>query len=49
MFYCRSGARSALATEAFRNAGFDAHNLEGGLQAWAASGLPLDPADGRVA
>lgn len=49
VFYCRSGSRSAMATEAFRGAGFDAHNMLGGLQDWAAAGLPLDPADGYVA
>lgn len=49
VFYCRSGARSAMATEAFTQAGFDAHNMVGGLLDWAAAGLPLDPADGRVA
>ncbi len=49
IFYCRSGGRSAMATEAFSGAGYDAHNLAGGLEAWAAGGLPLEPADGRVA
>jgi rhodanese-related sulfurtransferase len=49
VFYCRSGARSAMATEAFRDAGFDAHNMLGGLMAWDADGLPLDPPDGHVA
>jgi rhodanese-related sulfurtransferase len=49
VFYCRSGSRSAMATEAFRGAGFDAHNMLGGLIEWAAAGLPLDPADGYVA
>ena len=49
VFYCRSGSRSAMATEAFRGAGFDAHNMEGGLLDWAAAGLPLDPPDGYVA
>jgi adenylyltransferase/sulfurtransferase len=49
VFYCRSGSRSAMATEAFRGAGFDAHNMLGGLQDWAAAGLPLEPADGYVA
>ena len=49
VFYCRSGSRSAMATEAFRGAGFDAHNMEGGLLEWAAAGLPLDPPDGYVA
>jgi rhodanese-related sulfurtransferase len=49
VFYCRSGARSAMATEAFRAAGFDAHNMAGGLLDWAAAGLPLVPDGGRVA
>jgi rhodanese-related sulfurtransferase len=49
VFYCRSGARSAMATEAFRGAGFDAYNLAGGLLAWDAAGLPLEPAGGYVA
>jgi rhodanese-related sulfurtransferase len=49
VFYCRSGARSAMATEAFRQAGYDAHNMVGGLLDWAAAGLPLEPEDGHVA
>lgn len=49
VFYCRSGSRSAMATEAFRTAGYDAHNLAGGLLEWASAGLPLDPEDGYVA
>ncbi len=49
IFYCRSGSRSAMATEAFRSAGYDAHNLAGGLQDWAAEGFPLEPVDGHVA
>jgi rhodanese-related sulfurtransferase len=49
VFYCRSGSRSALAAQAFRASGYDAYNLEGGLEAWVASGLPIEPADGRVA
>ena len=49
VFVCRSGARSAMATEAFAGAGYDAHNLSGGLQAWPAAGLPLEPEDGHVA
>ena len=49
VFYCRSGSRSAMATEAFRGAGFDAHNMAGGLLEWAAAGLALEPADGYVA
>jgi rhodanese-related sulfurtransferase len=49
VFYCRSGARSAMATQAFRQAGFDAYNMTGGLLEWEASGLPLEPAGGYVA
>jgi rhodanese-related sulfurtransferase len=49
LFYCRVGNRSALATQAFRAAGFDAHHLAGGLAAWAAAGLPLEPEGGTVA
>lgn len=49
VFYCRSGSRSALATQAFGASGYSAHNLSGGLKAWVADGLPIEPADGRVA
>ena len=49
VFYCRSGSRSAMAAEAFRGAGFNAHNMLGGLLDWHAAGLPLEPADGYVA
>ena len=49
VFYCRSGNRSAMAAEAFGQAGYDAHNLAGGLAAWAEAGHPLEPDDGEVA
>ena len=49
VFYCRTGTRSALAAQAFAAAGFEAHNLDGGLQAWVKDGLPIEPADGHVA
>jgi rhodanese-related sulfurtransferase len=49
VFYCRSGARSAMATQAFLAAGYDAHNLDGGLLAWNGHGLPIDPPGGFVA
>ena len=49
VFYCRVGARSAMAAEAFRASGYDAYSLSGGLLAWVREGLPLVPADGRVA
>jgi rhodanese-related sulfurtransferase len=38
-----------MATQAFARAGFDAHNLAGGLVAWDAAGLPLEPDGGYVA
>ena len=49
VFYCRSGSRSALAAAAFRQAGWDAYNLEAGLQDWVERGHELDPPDGEVA
>src|ERR687893_2216136 len=49
LFYCRSGSRSALAADAFAASGFDARNLVGGLEAWVAARLPLEPNGGRVA
>jgi rhodanese-related sulfurtransferase len=49
VFYCRSGARSSMATQAFTASGFDAHNMTGGIVAWDRSGLPLEPDDGSVA
>lgn len=38
---CRSGARSGQVTAALQRAGYAAHNLEGGMQAWARSDLPF--------
>ncbi len=49
VFYCRLGARSGMATQAFRAAGYDAYNLTGGISAWDEAGLPLAPEGGRVA
>jgi rhodanese-related sulfurtransferase len=49
VFYCRTGSRSSLAAAAFSEAGWDAHNLEGGLVAWVESGRRLEPEDGQVA
>jgi rhodanese-related sulfurtransferase len=48
VFYCRSGGRSAMATQAFEEAGFEAHNMAGGLLAWDAAGLPMEPDGGFV-
>lgn len=38
---CRSGGRSAQATAYLAAGGWEAVNLHGGLQAWAAAGRPL--------
>jgi rhodanese-related sulfurtransferase len=49
---CRSGNRSELATLMLRARGFDAYNLERGLEEWEQEGRPLstpDGAPGRVA
>lgn len=43
---CRSGHRSAAASQALGAAGFDAVNLAGGMYAWAADGLPVVAASG---
>jgi rhodanese-related sulfurtransferase len=48
IFYCRSGDRSQMAAEAFREAGYDAYNLAGGITAWAAGERALEPEDGEV-
>ena len=49
LFYCRTGARSAMATQAFRASGYNAFNLSGGIVAWAAQGLPIVPESGTFA
>ena len=38
---CRSGGRSAAATQRLVAAGFPAANLVGGMQGWAAAGLAV--------
>jgi rhodanese-related sulfurtransferase len=49
VFQCRVGRRSALASEAFAAAGYDAYNLAGGISAWVDAGLPIEPDNGQVA
>jgi rhodanese-related sulfurtransferase len=48
VFYCRTGNRSAMAAEAFAQAGWDAHNMAGGLVAWQEAGFPLEPEGAEV-
>lgn len=45
---CRSGNRSAVATQALRQLGYEAFNLQGGMQTWAATGLPVVQPDGAI-
>jgi len=45
---CRTGNRSELATMMLQARGFDAHNVEGGMEAWEAAGLPFEAADGST-
>ena len=49
LFYCRLGARSGMAANAFRRAGYEAYSLTGGIQAWHDGGHPLEPETGSVA
>jgi len=48
IFQCRLGSRSAMATQAFRAAGYEAYSMAGGLQRWHDEGLPLEPEGGVV-
>ncbi len=41
VFHCRLGARSAMAAQAFKQSGYDAWSMAGGLQAWDEAGLPI--------
>jgi hydroxyacylglutathione hydrolase len=38
---CLAGGRSAIAASILQRAGFDVINMQGGYQAWVASGLPV--------
>jgi rhodanese-related sulfurtransferase len=49
VFVCRVGARSDVAATVADRAGFASPaNLAGGMQAWEAEGLPMEPHDARV-
>ena len=39
---CRSGKRSAQATDFLRAQGYDVTNMEGGILRWKAEGLPTE-------
>jgi rhodanese-related sulfurtransferase len=49
VFYCRVGARSDMAAQAFRAGGTQALSMRGGLVRWASEDRPLSPAGGLVA
>jgi rhodanese-related sulfurtransferase len=39
---CASGHRSPLAARRLKRAGFDVRDVQGGMQAWRAAGLPVE-------
>ena len=43
---CRMGGRSGSVATALQEAGFDVHNLDGGMTTWELAGLPVVTADG---
>lgn len=45
---CRSGMRSARAASLLAADGREVHNVAGGMQAWAAAGLPVIGKGGRA-
>lgn len=47
-FICQSGRRSPMAATSARRAGLDAHNVEGGMNAWKRQRLEMDTT-GRTA
>lgn len=48
LFSCRTGDRSGMAAQAFREAGYDAYNQAGGMVAWIDAGQPLEPEGGSI-
>ena len=49
IFHCRLGARSAMAAQAFRSAGYDAYSMAGGILQWANEFRPMVPEGATVA
>ena len=43
---CRSGNRSELATMMLQARGYEAYNIEGGMEAWEAAGFDFSAEDG---
>ena len=48
IFQCRGGSRSGMVAAAFRESGWNAYNMDGGLRAWEERDLPLEPEGGRI-
>lgn len=46
VFICRSGRRSDSVASALADMGYTTYNVVGGMQAWAAEGLPVVAEDG---
>jgi len=46
VFVCRSGNRSGQVCEALAGVRSDVYNLDGGMKAWFAAGLPMSSATG---
>jgi rhodanese-related sulfurtransferase len=46
IFICRSGNRSGKACDAVEPTGFKVMNMEGGMLAWQAAGLPMSAKHG---
>ena len=45
---CKSGNRSELAALMLQTRGYDGYNLDGGMEAWAAQGLPFTNEEGQA-
>ncbi len=43
---CKVGSRSELAALMLQARGYDAQNMDGGMEAWEAAGYPFSGADG---
>ena len=41
IFQCHVGSRSLMAAQAFRQAGFEAYSMAGGLEQWEQEGRPV--------
>jgi rhodanese-related sulfurtransferase len=49
VLYCRGGNRSTMATQALRDAGYQAVKLQEGIVGWSEAELALEPDGGYVA